>query len=85
MEGYAVQAVTRQQIEEGQAKYRDFLNDKAGHFYTHLFNAIAFADHMNMKKLAKIFPGEVYVYLVYIGEVDEKGEPSGRAKFTVVN
>lgn len=54
--------VSLQAVNEGRKDYQDFLFGRSSHFFTHLFNTIAFANRTNIKKLAIIFPGHVFAY-----------------------
>ena len=60
-------------IVDGEQKYKDFVEGKSEPFYSGLFNAIANADMDNIKKLTRVYRGEVYAY--------EKHVQTGRSIF----
>ena len=55
--------ISSNEIRVGVEKYQDSLNDRSGCFYKYLFETIIRADGDNLKKLAKLYPGEVYAVL----------------------
>jgi hypothetical protein len=59
--------ITEKQIKKGLAEYQYFLIDRTGGFTKYLFQSIAYADNINLNKLAQIYPEYVYAYLDYTG------------------
>lgn len=63
--------VYKSDIAAAKLQYKEFLTGKAGGFTAGLFDLISHADIGNKRKLALIFPAHVYVYIQYVGELDQ--------------